>query len=210
MDPDLGDGSMGTVSVRVVDAVFRNGKRTDNQVLSVRLFSRTTEQTSDSPAFRLDAISVHVRQGLSFIGKQEVNNSSGVVPVSNVIDSCQVECRLVVKEGNDTGSLIIGGGAPDVVFGSRSGRGRSTGVNLVGDNIPAMRTTIVTRFLDGGDLGCGESKGSPQKRQKGDSPHSTKEIGERGWRKNGRGQCQKRPNSFEGWEAQKVTDTDDI
>lgn len=153
MDPDLGDGSMGTVSVRVVDAAFRNGKRTDNQVLSVRLFSRTTEQTSDSPAFRLDAISVHVRQGLSFIGRQEVNNSSGVVPVSNVIDSCQVECRLVVKEGNDTGSLIIGEEAPDVVFGSRSGRGRSTGVNLVGDNIPAMRTTIVTRFLDGGDLG---------------------------------------------------------
>lgn len=30
VDPDLGVGSMGTVSVRVVDGVFRNGKRTDN------------------------------------------------------------------------------------------------------------------------------------------------------------------------------------
>lgn len=29
-----------------------------------------------------------------------------------------------------------------------------------------MRTTIATRFLDGGDLGCGESKGSPKRDKK--------------------------------------------
>lgn len=176
IDPDLGVGRMGTVSVRVVNGDFRNRQRTDDQVLSVGLFSRTTEQTGDTPTFRLGTISVHIRQSLSFVWGQEVNNSNGIVPISSVIHGCQIEFGLAVEEGNDSGSLIIREEVPDVVLGGRGSRRGRTDVNLIGDNIPTMRMVIMTRLLNVGDLRRGDSKGSSQQIQKSDGPHNTKEV----------------------------------